>query len=261
MSLLLNKAKARGTSESISIKDNFGKLVIVCLGTSLLGLAFNVGILIGIFQIASKPAPALVQLEDGSSIAVEAVGSLERTDKAIQAFINNIFSTTFTWTGAIPAGDKPGTFVVDKGIAIADAKGQTLGSVTTPAWEATYAFDLNFREEFLRQLAQLIPQSVFTHRSDVAFIAIEIGQPEKVSQGRWKVRLISNLFYTTGISKAEKIIPYNVDVYIRAVVPPIEPDGRLLDTRSKTLAAQVDKYRRSAMQIENIVSYQPENLR
>lgn len=261
MSLLLNKAKARGTSETVSIKDNFGKLVIVCLGTSLLGLALDVGLIVGIFGIANKPPPALVQLEDGSSIEVEAVGSLERTDKAIQDFINNIFSTVFTWTGTIPVDDKPGTFIADQGVSISDEQGKNLGSVTTPAWEATYAFDLNFRQEFLRQLAQLIPQSVFTHRSDVAFIPVEIGQPQRLEEGRWKVRLIANLLYTTGISQAEEIIPYNVDVYLRAVVPPIDSNRQHLDTRSKTLATQVNKYRRSAMQVENIVPYTRESLK
>ena len=115
---LLEKAKLRGTSDSVSVKDAYGKLVIVCLAGTGLTLIFNFGLLLGIFQVASKQPPTLVQLSNGDSINVIPIDSTERTDQGILTFLNDIFTLTFTWSGTMSDPKNPGQFMVDSGVDI-----------------------------------------------------------------------------------------------------------------------------------------------
>ncbi|MGH2412973.1 MAG: hypothetical protein ACRDEA_04615 [Microcystaceae cyanobacterium] len=262
MSLFLTKAKQRGTSDDISLRGAFSKLVIICLSSSAVGLLLQLGLFLGLFQIANKPPPVLVQLQDGQSINVKAIDSLERTDEAILKFVNQILSMTFTWSGVMPSEKDPGQFVPDPGVAVVNAQNQPLGKITTAAWEATYAFEVNARSKFLQELVTLVPQSVFTNKANVAFVPIKILPPQRIAPGRWKVRVFSNLLYTTGLSNVEQIVPYNVDVYIHSViVSDLNSIAQSTDIHSKALAATIAKARTAALEIEAIVPYRSEELK
>ena len=261
--VLLHKAKLRGTPESVSVKDALGKLVIICLGTTGVGLLLNVGVIIGIFQVAMKPPPTLVQLSDGESIGVVPIKSHERTDEAILSFLNNIFTLVFTWSGTIPSATNPGQIIPDKGVDITGTNGQIIGKVPTTVWSASSSMELNFRQEFLRQMAELIPQSVFNQKSTVAFVPVSFSPPVPVSQGRWKVRLISNLLFMKGL-KTEEVVPYNVEIYVRSVVTPnaqLVSDLTEHQTQSIPLAKWLAKYRQAGLEIDSIVPYRREDLK
>ena len=113
---LLQKAKLRGTSDSVSVKDAYGKLVLICLGGTGLTLLFQLALMIGLFQLGNKPPPTLVQLADGDSIGVTPIDSVERTDESILMFLNDIFTLTFTWSGTRPDPTQPGQIIVDPGV-------------------------------------------------------------------------------------------------------------------------------------------------
>ena len=266
MSLLLSKAKQRGIdpSESITLKDNFAKLVIICLAGVGGTLVLQLLLLIAAFQIANKPPPTLVQLEDGQSILVKGINSLDRSDEAIIQFVNQILTLTFTWNGVMPSDKEPGQFVKDPGVEVVE-QGRPLGLVTTTAWYATYAFEMNFRSQFLQQLVQLVPKSIFRQKSNVVFVPLRILPPEKLGQGRWKVRVFSNLLFATGLGQPEQIVPYNIDVYVRSVIPHDQGlIGQLSEKSSATnqpLAQKVGQIRQAAMEIEAIVPYNPEELK
>ena len=262
---LLEKAKLRGTSDSVSVKDAYGKLVIVCLAGTGLTLIFNFGLLLGIFQVASKQPPTLVQLSNGDSINVIPIDSTERTDQGILTFLNDIFTLTFTWSGTMPDPKNPGQFLVDSGVDINGEDGQRIGKVPTTVWSASLGMELNFRNAFLRQVAELIPQSVFTQKTQVAFVPVSFSTPKQVSPGRWKVRLISNLLFFKDLRQVSEVVPYNVDIYVRSVVPPNPVLVNQLSDQSKsssaTLAQQVAEIRQAALEIDSIVPYRREDLK
>ena len=263
---LLHKAKLRGSSDSVSVKDAYGKLVLICLGGTALMLVCQLGLIIGIFQVGNKPPPTLVQLADGDSIGVTPHDSAQRTDEAILTFLNNIFTLTFTWAGTMQDPTQPGQILVDRGVDISGEDGQRIGKVPTTVWEASLAMELNFRQEFLRQIAELVPQSVFTQKTNVAFVPVSFSPPEQVSPGRWKVRLISNLLFLKDLGKVSEVVPYNVDIYVRSVVP---PNPQLVNNLSQssetkpfpTLAQQVAQIRQAALEIDSIVPYRREDLK
>ncbi|EAZ88860.1 hypothetical protein [Crocosphaera chwakensis] len=265
---LLNKAKLRGTSDSVSVKDAYGKLVLICLGGTALMLVFQLGLIIGIFQVGNKPPPTLVQLANGDSIGVTPIDSAERTDESILTFLNDIFSLTFTWAGTMQDPNQPGQIIVDPGVDVSDENGQRIGKVPTTVWSASLAMELNFRQEFLRQIAELVPQSVFTQKTNVAFVPVSFSPPEQVSEGRWKVRLVSNLLFLKDLGTVAEVVPYNVDIYVRSVVP---PNSQLINNLSQpsdhkdpknfpTLAQQVAEIRQAALEIDSIIPYRREDL-
>ncbi len=263
---LLHKAKLRGTSDSVSVKDAYGKLVLICLGGTALTLLCQLALMIGLFQVANKPPPTLVQLADGDSIGVIPIDSASRTDEAILTFLNNIFTLTFTWSRTIPDPNQPGQIIIDSGVAISSEEGQRIGKVPQTVWSASLAMELNFRQEFLRQIAELVPQSVFTQKTNVAFVPVSFSPPEKVSSGRWKVRLISNLLFLKDLGKVSEVVPYNVDIYVRSVVPPNPQLVNNLSLTSETqsfptLAQQVANIRQAALEIDSIVPYRREDLK
>lgn len=265
MSLLLGKFKNRTTGDEsnrfIKTKDAFDKLILLCFGSIVATVVLQLFMGIGINRVASKPPPVLVQLKDGSSITVEPIDSLKRTDPSIQSFVNDTLTILFTWAGVIP-GDETGQYVTDPGVTVVDGSGRTKGRVTTPAWQATYALELKFRQEFLLQLAGLVPESVFISKTNVAFVPIRILPPELVSPGKWKVPVYSNLLFVTSSNQIAEIVPYNVDVYVRAV-PPSNAHliSQMIDVRSKPLAAIVANIRQAALQIDAIVPIKQEVLR
>ncbi|PSF33443.1 hypothetical protein C7H19_19935 [Aphanothece hegewaldii CCALA 016] len=261
MSLLLGKFKERGASESLALKDAYSKLILICLGGVVGGLLLQLLLFIGLNRVANQPPPVLVQLKDGSSIKVEAIDSLSRTDQSIQSFVNDTLALMFTWSGVVP-GDAAGQYTADQGVVILDEKGQRKGRVTTAAWEATYALELQFRQEFLRQLADLVPETVFVRKTNVAFVPLKILSPEPISLGKWKVRIYSNLLFVTADNQTAEIVPYNVDVYVHAVPPSnLALTSQVIDIRSKPIAAIVGKVRQAAMEIEAIVPIKQEDLK
>ena len=125
--------------------------------------------------------------------------------------------------------------------------------------------ELNLRNAFLRQIAELIPQSVFTQKTQVAFVPVSFSTPKQVSPGRWKVRLISNLLFFKDLRQVSEVVPYNVDIYVRSVVPPNPVLVNQLSDQSKsssaTLAQQVAEIRQAALEIDSIVPYRREDLK
>ncbi|MEL4895600.1 hypothetical protein [Crocosphaera sp. Alani8] len=263
---LLDKAKLRGTSDSVSVKDAYGKLVLVCLGGTGLTLVFQLALMIGIFRVGNKPPPTLVQLASGDSISVIPIDSTQRTDESILTFLNDIFTLTFTWSGTMQDKNQPGQFIVDSGIDVTAENGQRIGKVPTTVWEASFSLELNFRQEFLRQIAELVPQSVFTQKTNVAFVPVSFSTPEKVSNGRWKVRLVSNLLFLKDLGQVAEVVPYNVDIYVRSIVPPnpqlIDSLTQTTDTKTlTTLAQQVAQIRQAGLEIDSIIPSRRENLK
>ena len=261
MSLLLNQYKKVSNDDSSVVKrDAYAKLFILT-SIGIIG-NFALGLLLFVLYlgIAAKPPPALVQLEDGTAILTKPVSSLDRTDKALETFVRDIFGIIYTWSGSYPNNE--GEWVEDTGVTVQDSNGKKLGLITTPAWEASFALNLKFRETFLRKLAEIVPQSVFSNRTEVALVPLRMLPPQKVSEGKWKVVYLTNLLFIQRQTRKETIIPYNVEVYVKAVPPNSNSlVSQLKEAKSKSVALDVVNARQGAMEIESIVPYQQQDLK
>ena len=67
------------------------------------------------------------------------------------------------------------------------------------------------------------------------------------------------------LRQVSEVVPYNVDIYVRSVVPPNPVLVNQLSDQSKsssaTLAQQVAEIRQAALEIDSIVPYRREDLK
>ncbi|WP_013325728.1 hypothetical protein [Gloeothece verrucosa] len=253
--------KFKKVSDNLSLRDSYGSLVLICLGGVLLNVFFQVILFFNYLKLATKPPPTLVQLSNGESITVKGIGNNDRTDESIQKFVRDILSLTFTWTGTLPTTDPKaqGNYQKDAGVSIKIPGQPSERKITTAAWEASFAFELHFREEFLKLLAELVPKSVFTSDTQMAFIPVYISSPQLVAPGKWKVVILSNLMMIKNGEKMGEFLPFNKEIYVRAVVPPnysfLPPDNLSL-----SLAQQVINMRQGGLEIYAITDFKQQEL-
>ena len=111
--------------------DSSDILPLFALGT----LALQVLILLLLFgnmwntwAIARKPAPSMVQLLDGRSVAMEPVDHLARTPEDVRRFVKDSMAMMFTWSSKISsnassntAGAAPAT-ITDPGVPLKEGR-------------------------------------------------------------------------------------------------------------------------------------------
>ena len=256
-----NKAKKKSSIKSeSSLRNSFGLLVLVSMGFSLTSIVIQMLLLLFSWNIANRPAPSLVQLASGESISVAPIGSRDRTPEVIQTFVQNTMTMAFNWSGTI-ADPKTGGQIPDSGVMInTQINGRnTNRRITTPAYEALFAFELGFREEFLNNIATLTPEAIFNSGGQVAFIPIQISSPKRITDGQWKVTVISNLLFIRQGKPLGDLVPFNKEIYVRAIDPP-NIKGLPEDMLSGSLAETIARIRASGLEITAITDYRSQDL-
>jgi hypothetical protein len=195
-------------------KPLYPLFALISLGLSLLTF-IGMGVLtIGVWQLATRPLPQLVQLEDGESMSVRPASSDYREPELIKDYVGQMFQLFFTWSNIMQVeenGEK--TQKTDIGQVIEG------NLVPTPAFEAGFSLDESFRSSFLKNLADLIPEGVWTGRTQ-AFLKIDyLSEPEEIKAGHWKLNLVANLLIQSG-NRTQRVIPINKTVYIQAIDTP-----------------------------------------
>ncbi|MEM9566672.1 MAG: hypothetical protein AAF974_00050 [Cyanobacteria bacterium P01_E01_bin.34] len=181
-------------------------LVAVALLLQLLQALFT-------YQLFKKPAPTLVQLADGTSMAVGAIGGRERTPAAVQNFVYRALSGLFSASGSVPNG---------RGGEAPDRQFEIDGSpVATSAWAASHALAAEFtRPELLAAIAEMTPPQVFDPpaQMEVRLEISHLSEPAVLGEGRWRVDVVATRVVTErGIETHREA--FNKSVWVRAVEP------------------------------------------
>jgi hypothetical protein len=243
----------RRNSSKFSSNDLLGVVAIASLGLGTLNLFLHFFVYATVLKVSNKPAPALVQLASGKAITVAALGNKERTSEVILEFVRSSLSTLMTWNGKLPGSsqDKP---LPDPGVEV---KSDGIGKrtiVTTPAYQAAFALSEDFRKEFLQELGKLTPSGVFTGKTEVIFVPVEIQKPIQIEAGKWRVRVVANLLVLNQSNILGNPIPFNKEVFVRAVEPP-EYQANVTG-----IALVVQNIRSSGLEIYAIRDLEKENL-
>ena len=168
-------------------------------------------------QVKNKPAPTLVELSDGSSIKVGAIGSLERSNATIKKFVKQNLSLLFTWNGQLSKTEKGQKIIVpDPGVQVNDGV-----LVTTSTWVGSFSLESDFQKSLLKEIAALTPEGVFQRKKQVLLNISKLGEPVSIAPGEWTVEMIASLDAYEG-SLPQKIIRFNKQIYLRAIEPPTE---------------------------------------
>ena len=223
-------------------------LVIVCSGATLLIQL----LLFGAFaKLASKPAPSLVQLSNGDAIAVKATHSKAREPATIKHFVADSLILLMSWHNQLPAQrDANGTLLppgTDPGMAL-NIEGKTL-RLTSPAYQASYAFDEAFREDLVKLLATSTPHGVFTGQVQTLLSFQAITEPEELEPGRWQLTVVGQLIQSKVGTAQTQRKPFNRTLIVRAIdTPPLPEDGSL----ASPLALAVHGIRQAGLEIESM---------
>jgi hypothetical protein len=242
-------------SKQFSTGDTLALFAVGTFGLHLITL-FTIFLLYDSYsQLSKKAPPSLVQLETGKSIKVAPIGSLERAPQVVLRFVSDTMTLMMNWSGMLApttveetAKPKP-----DPGIDIRSLT-NSRGKVASNTWQASHALSEDFRKEFLKLLADITPPGVFKGRTQVVLVPLSIQSPVKITEGKWKIKMIANLTIFDQSSNLGEVIPFNKEIFVQAVEAPEYPgtiDG---------LAAVIYQVRSSGLEIYAIRDLPQENL-
>jgi hypothetical protein len=239
MQLLNRTAKRRFDSSDI-----LPLFAIGTLGIQVIVLLLTLGGLVSLSAIARKPAPAMVQLVDGRSVAMEPVDHQTRTPESIRRFLKESLSLMFTWTAKIPAANSTSTTnasatVNDPGIAIGN------GRITTATWQASFSLKEDFRTPFLEQVAKMTPPSVFGSGAQAVLSFESVSDPKPIQTGEWQVDVVANLLIFDPQHPQGLAIPFNKSIFLRAIEPTTDP----LPEQSTPIQKALYQVQQSGLQI------------
>jgi hypothetical protein len=187
-------------------------------GLLFLQTTFNT---IWIAKLARRPAPTLVELVDGRSVQVGAEASLYRSPQAIKYFVSQIVTLLFSASGTMannPAAPKRDLRPkLDAGVELSGNSFRGKKKVTTTAWEASFALSEDFRGTFIAKLADITPNGVFSGVTQTVLVISHLSEPEIIEPGKWKLKMIANLYTFTGGDRLGKAVPVNKEIYVQAV--------------------------------------------
>ena len=203
-------------------------------------------------MLAQKPPAALVQLSNGASIAVEERPYYEREPEVIRKFVTDSLIYLMNWSADLPNTEPISKFDPtarpprDQGVAIKLENGSAQ-KVTTPAWQASFTLEEEFRVEFLRKLAQMTPNEIFTGQKEVVLKLRNVTQPNPLpdQQGAWSVDVVADLTLYSQQTPQGKAVPFNKRVYVRSIAVPPPPNPKHLTP----LAAAIYSVRLSGLEI------------
>ena len=199
-------------------RGTLGFFVLVSLGLQGVTL-FCCLLLFGAYVgLSRKAPPSLVQLESGKTIETAPMDSGERTPAVIQKFVQDELVMLTSAVGTLPPLDAKTPLAPDPGVTVKLASGQA--KITTLASFASFGLSEDFRATYLQKLAELTPQNVFSQSERLVLVVQDVSTPQKVGEGQWKVTVVANLVHFTNDNQIGAGIPYNREVFVRAITAP-----------------------------------------
>jgi len=199
-------------------RSTLGFFVLVSLGiqgATLLALLLLFGAYMG---LSRKAPPSLVQLESGKTIATAPMDSGERTPAVIQKFVQDQLTMLTSAVGTLPPLDPKAPLAPDPGVVIKLSSGTA--KITTLASYASFGLSEDFRTTYLQKLAELTPRNVFNQSERLVLVVQDVSTPQPLKDGQWKVVVVANLVRFTSDNQIGTAIPYNREVFVRAITPP-----------------------------------------
>jgi hypothetical protein len=217
MTLLHSQKKGLFSSDNL-----LPLFVVISLISSAVNLLLLFSLAIATMNMARRPEPRLVQLVDGRSVLTEPIDHWERSPETIRQFTRQALSMMFTWNAVTQAPDAAGVMqtMTDQGV---DVQG---GRATTKSWQASFAFSEDFRGSFLEAVGAMTPEEVFAGKAQSVFNLTTLSEPLSVDDGEWVLEVVGNIIIFDQKSPRGRAIPFNKQIYVRAVEPPTDPLGQ-----------------------------------
>ncbi|MBW4489674.1 MAG: hypothetical protein KME12_17970 [Trichocoleus desertorum ATA4-8-CV12] len=238
--------------------DSSDILPLFALGTlGIQGLVLLLGIIntVRVTHLAHKPTPAMVQMVDGRSVSMEPVDHLQRTPETVHRFVKDSLALMFTWNtkvATVPADPATTGRLISPTTRQMSDPGVSLGSgggkVTTSSWQASFAFQEDFRSKFLAAVATLTPSEVFTGSAQSVLSFESVSQPKPLDDDTWQVDVVANLLIFDGTHPQGLTVPFNKSVFVAAIEPTSDP----LPDHSTPIQQAVYRLKQSGLQIREM---------
>ncbi|MDY7008981.1 MAG: hypothetical protein SWX82_35020 [Cyanobacteriota bacterium] len=186
--------------------------VLGTAGTSLISMLLLFFILANTWKLARTNQIALVQLENGQSILAKQINAEERAPALIHNYVKEVLSLLFTWNRTL-VDEKE-----DPGVKLSNDD-----RVTTGAWSASFAINEKFRTSFLKALAEMTPDEVFTGKGQSVLTFKHISEPIPVGKAKWKVDVVANLLIITSTNTEGIDLPFNKSIIVEAIEASVDP--------------------------------------
>jgi hypothetical protein len=225
--------------------------VLVSIALSGLNFLCLLVLAAGLRMVATRPLPNFVQLADGKTIDVRPVDPLFRDRQTVKDFVSGTAYLLFSWSNRIAIEENGERKVkTDEGVSA----GENL-RVTTPAWEASFALSEDFRSEFLKGLAGLIPPEVWSGRAYASVKFVEVSDPVLIAPGKWEVKIVANLIVQDTRSPGGRAVPLNKSIFVQAVDNPPLPLSEVATPLQRTIF----KIRSSRLEIYELRDLETDN--
>ncbi len=227
-------------------KNFIALFALISVGFSGLTLLLQIVVLGSVISIAKKPAPSLVQLNDGQSIAVNAIGSNDRSLKTVQSFTTDALSMLMSWTNELPVV-KGEASILDQGSLVKTKDGDK--RITTSTFQTSFLLSDDLRDEVVKILADMTPADVFKGDVKTTLKMQHVTMPVQIDSGKWKVDIVATLIqYRRGRGDTIQV-PFNKEIIVRAVdTPPLPKDGKI----ANEIDAVVNSIRRAGLEITSM---------
>ncbi|MBE9052754.1 hypothetical protein IQ243_20465 [Nostocales cyanobacterium LEGE 11386] len=233
-----------------SVSTKFGIITVTAFSMALISLLvqfLNYG---AIRRLAGQQVPTLIQLSSGETINAKAVAPTERSSEVIKKFVSDTFIRMFNWDGIIQTFNEKGEPITKQDPGVEIREGSKTGRVTAKAYDASFAITEkeNFRGAFLRKLAQMTPNGVFSGDAQVSLIPRFISEPRKLKDGKWEIDLVATLVTFSRSNNDGKGIAFNKTITVEAITTLQSPPEETTDLAKKIYAA-----RQSGLEITQII--------
>ena len=256
-SRLIQEKKLFG--KDLSLQGAYGSTVLLCVGLSLGTIGLQIGVIIGIFFLARKPPPVLVQNQEGESLTVKGIPAYSRDSKAISRFTGEVLTMMLSWSGYLPPETLEERTKPKRDVGVKVQGDNQRYILPTASWEASFALEPEFRKEFLPSLAQFVPKAIFDGRVITFYVPQLVSEPISLGQGRWKLDVIGNIHIIEQNNQMKDSISFNRTVYVRAITPMFE-GGIPNESKHNQLAHKVQKIRAAALEIYAITSLEKKEI-
>ncbi|MBW4685618.1 MAG: hypothetical protein KME40_11095 [Komarekiella atlantica HA4396-MV6] len=243
---------ARLLSYGQSTSTPIAMAITITAGATILSILLQI-INIGMSSSTNRHVRGMtvVQLQDGSISPGKFAAPNEREDETIKRFISDSMIKMFGWNGIIEATENGENVTKpDKGIDVQTTK-NSRKRIPTRAWEAAFALSENqdFRANFLKKLAEIVPNGVFNGEVQVSLVTRHISEPRKIKDGKWEVDYIGTLVSFDRNENQGKGIAFNKTITVEAI------DTPKLPAKPTELDKKIYLVREPSLEITQIVDY------
>jgi hypothetical protein len=201
-------------AEVINSKNMLTGWRIATFGLLVINVFFGVAIVGMLFAAISRSMPTFITRGNGETENLEFFTGNDRSPTLIKFFAQKTISGIYTWRNTLPEkGNIP-----DPGIAVEGGK-----RIPTTAYRYTLALEPEFANSYRKQLGELqsIVQGTGNSSVQTAYIVEQIGEPESLGSGKWKVKVAGTQLIVNSNSEQPKKLNINVEMTVRAVPPPL----------------------------------------